>query len=347
MLSGWRALSDPPPTFEKADFTLIVPFRNERENLHSLLSFFRLHTFNTSVIWVNDHSNDGGDAWLATQLSSLPHHTLLHCQAHEQGKKAALKKGISASQTAWVVSLDADVQLSPDWEPQMQRALAASKADLMILPLAINGNSLLAQWQQCEMLALTGLAGATAQRHEAMLANGAHLAFRKALYNDFVNARLGSQYSGGDDMFLLHFARSSDAHIQYAALPALVATVNAETGKALWNQRLRWAGKIAGHSNASQTTAAVALALGNVAAWCALLSDSPSNWLTFSAVLAGKFSLDCLFCAVVANKLNIRWNANALLTLQFIYPFYLIAVFISSRISTPMWKGRVVSLPAR
>lgn len=328
-----------------ASFTVVVPFRNEAHHLPSLFRFFSEHAPNTSVVWVNDHSTDHGAMWLADQLALHPQHTLLHCGQHEQGKKAALRKAIAQRDTEWIVTIDADVQLRLDWETALSSELASSNAEMLVLPVSISGTGRLAQWQQCEMLALTGLAGASAQSGEALLANGAHLAFRRKSYLDYVAANEDTAYSSGDDMFLLHYLRLHERPITYAALHALVATVQAEHGKTLWHQRVRWAGKMSAHSHPSQLNAMLALAVGNVAPWLALCTFKPLGIFTCALLLVLKFWIDLSFCEDVARKLRVTCRGEALLSLQCVYPFYLIAVFIASRFYTPLWKGRVVSLP--
>jgi len=99
---------------EKAALTIIIPAYNEAANLvvilPSLLEFCRQQE--CKLIIVNDGSTDNTkeilDAHQGTTFFSAIHHKL------NKGYGAAIKSGIRASDTDYVITIDADGQHPPE-----------------------------------------------------------------------------------------------------------------------------------------------------------------------------------------------------------------------------------------
>ncbi|HET9907073.1 MAG TPA: glycosyltransferase family 2 protein [Anaerolineales bacterium] len=94
----------------KPDLTIVVPVYNEAESLTELLSTLvptcRLHGW--LLILINDGSRDGSDKILST-IETDPVVTILHHKVN-RGYGGALKTGISAATTPYVITMDADGQ---------------------------------------------------------------------------------------------------------------------------------------------------------------------------------------------------------------------------------------------
>lgn len=111
---------------EHPDLSVIVPFRNEKNSWNAFVSAAREQNYPGSVeyLFVNDHSEDGGDQVLKEllQRSSLTYR-ILHLPEGVQGKKFGLHLGIKNASTPWVIRTDADTSASPSWLLTMSKYL--------------------------------------------------------------------------------------------------------------------------------------------------------------------------------------------------------------------------------
>jgi glycosyltransferase involved in cell wall biosynthesis len=114
--------------------SIVVPLYNEAESLPELCSWIdrvmKENTFSYEMIFVNDGSND--TSWevlkqLSTQYSSL----LAISFARNYGKSAALHEGFSKASGQVVITMDADLQDSPDEIPELYRLITEENYDLV------------------------------------------------------------------------------------------------------------------------------------------------------------------------------------------------------------------------
>ncbi len=162
----------------------------------------------------------------------------------KQGKKWALRKGIEQATTDYVWLTDADVTRTcyPIFVPP------TLLGDLTILPLRMdlpNGERRTAngKFQTTEYLAIQSLTLWAAERGHAVMCAGANLIVNRehwlASYPD-----LHPEIPSGDDMFLLESFKRRKLSIKALYAPEYIATIQPEpTWKALFRQRMRWAGK--------------------------------------------------------------------------------------------------------
>jgi glycosyltransferase involved in cell wall biosynthesis len=114
--------------------SIVVPLYNEAESLPELCSWIdrvmKENTFSYEMIFVNDGSND--NSWevlkqLSTQYSSL----LAISFARNYGKSAALHEGFCKASGQVVITMDADLQDSPDEIPELYRLITEENYDLV------------------------------------------------------------------------------------------------------------------------------------------------------------------------------------------------------------------------
>jgi len=114
--------------------SIVVPLYNEAESLPELCSWIdrvmKENTFSYEMIFVNDGSND--NSWevlkqLSTQYSSLQAISF----ARNYGKSAALHEGFTKASGQVVITMDADLQDSPDEIPELYRLITEENYDLI------------------------------------------------------------------------------------------------------------------------------------------------------------------------------------------------------------------------
>lgn len=123
--------------------SVIIPAYNEEKSIGALLNKIQaidLSRFNVilEVIVVDDCSTDNTGK-IVTQHSSITYFK----QEKNQGKGAAVKKGISLSTGNWVLVQDADLEYEPkDYAPMIQKMLESKS------PTAIYGSRALGQLRE-------------------------------------------------------------------------------------------------------------------------------------------------------------------------------------------------------
>ena len=126
-----------PQKFLTMDISIIVPLYNEAESLPHLYEWIarvmKENKFSYEVIFVNDGSTD--ESWkVIRELSadSKPK-AAVHgiCFRRNYGKSAALYCGFKAAQGDVVITMDADLQDSPDEIPELYRMIKEEGYDLV------------------------------------------------------------------------------------------------------------------------------------------------------------------------------------------------------------------------
>lgn len=119
---------------EKIEISIVVPLYNEVESLPELhewiVSVMEANKFTYEIIFVDDGSKDGSwDAVLKLRTSNTNVRGIKFQRNY--GKSAALQKGFEAVKGDYVVTLDADLQDSPEEIPEMIRMIKEDGYDMI------------------------------------------------------------------------------------------------------------------------------------------------------------------------------------------------------------------------
>ena len=111
------------------DLSIIIPLYNEADSLPELKAWIdrSLQGFTYELIFVDDGSTDG--SWEAIRQMSGQVHGIRFRRNY--GKSAALYEGFSAARGDIVVTMDADLQDSPEEIPEMVRMIREEGYDLV------------------------------------------------------------------------------------------------------------------------------------------------------------------------------------------------------------------------
>jgi cellulose synthase/poly-beta-1,6-N-acetylglucosamine synthase-like glycosyltransferase len=251
-------------------FSVLVPFRNERENLPFLAEDLKKQTYPTSdfeVIFINDFSDDGGEIWLkewiaAQKLENRTNFILLDLPELEkeyqqkephfsigEGKKNALTWGVRRAKGDYILTTDADCRLGQQWittfaayYAQNPKAQAVSAA-VRFAPLS----GTFAHWQALEFAALVGVGAVSLARQLPTMSNGANLSYRKKAFEAVGGYAQNMHFASGDDQFLL---QSIDAYFKpentiffVKNKESIVQTQAQKNWRAFFSQRKRWLSK--------------------------------------------------------------------------------------------------------
>ncbi|WP_442794495.1 glycosyltransferase family 2 protein [Pelobium manganitolerans] len=116
------------------DISVVVPAYNEVESLPELCAWIKevmqKNGFSYEIIIIDDGSDDG--SWEKTEELHLAHPQVKGIKFRRNyGKSAALNVGFDAAQGDVVITMDADLQDSPDEIPELYRRIKEEKLDLI------------------------------------------------------------------------------------------------------------------------------------------------------------------------------------------------------------------------
>ncbi|WDF70109.1 glycosyltransferase family 2 protein [Sphingobacterium oryzagri] len=116
------------------DISVVIPLYNEEESLPELTDWIRRvmqqHQFSYEIILVDDGSNDS--SWKVIQELKSKNEDIIGIKFRRNyGKSAALNVGFSAAEGDVVITMDADLQDSPDELPELYNRIKNQGADLV------------------------------------------------------------------------------------------------------------------------------------------------------------------------------------------------------------------------
>ena len=118
----------------RPQLSIVIPLLNEEESLPELhawlLRVFHANSFTYEVIFVDDGSSD--NSWEVIQaLSKADQHTFGLKFQRNYGKSAALQTAFQHVKGDVVITMDADLQDSPDEIPELYRMISQEGLDLV------------------------------------------------------------------------------------------------------------------------------------------------------------------------------------------------------------------------
>jgi glycosyltransferase involved in cell wall biosynthesis len=116
------------------DLSVVVPLFNEEESLPELFAWIKKvcleNKIDFEVIFVNDGSTD--TSWAVIKKLAAAHSEVKGiCFRKNQGKSAALNVGFKETQGEVVITMDADLQDSPDEIPELMNLIREQGFDLI------------------------------------------------------------------------------------------------------------------------------------------------------------------------------------------------------------------------
>ncbi|MGC6490533.1 MAG: glycosyltransferase [Flavobacteriales bacterium] len=326
---GWNNLSQ----YKDVNLcvTIVIAFRNEKENLPLLLKDLSQQDFPLSklqILLVDDSSDDGYQDILTSYEN-------IQCIKSEgRGKKTAVETGVKNAKYDIILTTDADCRLSKDWVKKMVSPLIMNDIKLVSGPVAYYKlDSLFMKLQAIEFMSLIGSGAGAIAQNKGFMCNGANMAFRKSIFSNT------EQYiASGDDVFLLHHIKKIKGKMAFVKdKAAIVRTQPKASLNDFINQRKRWASKSSSYKDRTAQFVSLLVFLCTVFMFILLLAGQFSYLLLFLAI---KSCIDFLFLKKLSYFFSHKSILYLFLPLQLLYPFYIIWVSVSSQFSTYEWKGR-------
>jgi cellulose synthase/poly-beta-1,6-N-acetylglucosamine synthase-like glycosyltransferase len=230
--------------------SIIIPFRNEKENILANLKSIESQFYpeeKYEVIYVDDFSEDNSLELLKNNIKknnirvlSVPNEFSIN--AH---KKRAVRFGIENAKGMIIVTTDADCIHDEEWLKSLLQSFD-SVTGFVSGPVEFEtDNGLFSEFQKLEFAGLVlcgaGLIGAG----HPTICNAANIAYRKKVFDEVGGFKDQMNLSSGDDELLMQkISKDSDFKVKFCIdKKAIVKTQANKTIGDFYHQRKRWASK--------------------------------------------------------------------------------------------------------
>jgi cellulose synthase/poly-beta-1,6-N-acetylglucosamine synthase-like glycosyltransferase len=325
-------------------FSIVVPFRNEEQNLAELLQSFSTlnypkHLF--KIILVDDDSEDLSVAIInewKTENPLFDLSVLKNIRTSNSPKKDAITQAISISKSDWIITTDADCEVNPGWLLTFDQYIQKNQAEMMVGAVSyFRKSGLLSHFQQMDLLSLQGATIGSFGLNKAFMCNGANFGYTKKLFQELDGFNGNNHISSGDDVFLLQkaIAKYPEKVHYLKSQTAIVTTKTEETWAKLFFQRVRWASKATAYQSDFSKGLAVVVFLMNLGLVCFL---GIGNWKLLLALFLIKFIVD--FILMYKTNHFLRMCMYSAIISSIIYSFFSSVVALYSLVGNYEWKGR-------
>ncbi|GGI55863.1 glycosyltransferase [Winogradskyella haliclonae] len=343
----------------KTKFSVIIPFRNEAENLPSILKSIQNLNYPNShfeIIFVDDDSVDDSVEVISKVLDTFRQKSrntrtdsitvIKNKRTSNSPKKDAITSAIKIAKHDWILTTDADCILPKYWLDCYDEFIQTNDTIAIAGPVRFAGqSSFFNRFQIIDALSLQGVTIGSFGIKKPFMCNGANFAYSKNTFHQVKGFYGNTNMASGDDVFLLqklikvnpekvHFLKSENA---------IVTTKVSENLKSYVQQRIRWASKSSHYNSWFPKCIGLLVLLTNLVMVC-LIPFYLFSLLALKTIILLfliKFSIDLL---LVFKASRFYRQEPVLLSYEFvslIYPFLTSYIAIISPFISYKWKGRV------
>jgi cellulose synthase/poly-beta-1,6-N-acetylglucosamine synthase-like glycosyltransferase len=248
---GINTLKTIPLKYPDEFISVIIPFRNEEENILQSLHSIEGQDYPVDryeVIYVNDSSEDNGRKLLQANIRSKNIYLIdsPFDLKNKGGKKHAVNFGIQNCKGGLIVTTDADCTHNPGWLKNLVKYFDESTAMVAgAVDLLNTKENLFEKIQRLEFAGLITAGAGLISAGSPIICNAANLAYRKDIYLQLGGFRDNLHLSSGDDELLMQkIYRETPYKIKFCSdKEAVVKTHPAKNLNYFIHQRRRWASK--------------------------------------------------------------------------------------------------------
>jgi cellulose synthase/poly-beta-1,6-N-acetylglucosamine synthase-like glycosyltransferase len=336
----------------KTKFSIIVPFRNEAENLPILLDSFSKLNYPMNrfeVILVDDASDfrfqisdfgpkrqRTGEAFQIALIDNI--------RVSNSPKKDAIATAMKVVQNEWIITTDADCVVNKNWlslldnyiqlNPEVSMVAGAVKYDCE--------NSFLHHFQQLDLASLQGATIGSFGLGKGFMCNGANFAYAKSFFNELKGFEGNDKIASGDDVFLLQKAIAQfPRKVHYLkSVDNIVITKPMNDWNSLFNQRVRWASKTSSYQSSFGKGLGLIVLGGNMGFLFIIynLLFWAGNFYLLISLLIAKLIVD--FYLIYKTNGFLKSKTHFYLMGGLLYPFFSVSVALYSLVGRYEWKGR-------
>jgi len=333
----------------KTQFSIIVPFRDEEQNLGNLLqSFCRLDypQKQFEIILINDFSSDNFKPIIAKFKQDLPNLRCIDAIVSKMSpKKAALTLGISIAKFDWILTTDADCTAPKNWLKAYNQKIINDNPLLIAGLVKFNtSKSFLNRFQCLDLLSLQATLLGTFGLKKPILCHGANLCYAKSLFYELNGFKTHQNIASGDDVFLLEaaFKKYPEKVSVLNSLEAVITTNVEPNLKALLSQRTRWAAKATSYNNWHIKVVGLCVFMMNLLLISLLILSLLGffNVKLFLLTFLIKFNIDALILYPMVRFFKQELVLKSYVLSSFLYPIFSVTSVFLGFTKGYTWKQR-------
>jgi len=355
-------------SIESLGFSIVIPFRNEVENLPKLLKSISQLNYpkdKFEIILVNDDSNDGS-VGIIEKYKDLNSKSATSCPSADQQaggfrmsiinnvqksnspKKDAIDIAIKKANFNWIITTDADCIVPSNWLNILNDFIESQEPKMVVMPVSYNvDSSILDRFQILELLSLQGATMGGFGIKYPFLCNGANLCYDKKCFLELEGFSGNDNIASGDDIFMLEkMVKKYPDKVKYLkSRNVIVKTKTEDQFSALVNQRIRWATKSTSTNNLFGKLVGLVVLLMNfwVVILLVLTITNVIIWQFLAFTFIIKFLIDLLLLLPSAFFFKQQKTLRNYFISSFLYPFYNTFIAILTLKRSYEWKGRKFS----
>ncbi|TDJ54288.1 MAG: glycosyltransferase [Ignavibacteria bacterium] len=353
ILMGLRKLKPSPPNQIPKEFvSIIIPFRNESENIISNIKSIIKQNFpkeNYEVIYVDDSSTDNSLQILNdypkpnnVKVLSLPKD--YSPNAH---KKRAIRYGIENSTGDIIMTTDADCFYSENWLSSMLSNMDAETGFISGPVEFLDDDGMFSKLQKLEFAGLVITGAGLIGIGKPTICNAANIAYRKKTYEEVNGFYDQMDLSSGDDELLMQkIAKDTKYKVKFSLMTESIVKTSANKNiNDFYHQRKRWASKGLFYKNIRLIITLILIYLfylGLIIQPFLILFISSSFAFSFGLSLVIKLILEYLVLLQGKNILFTKLSFKPFIFVEFLQIPYIIIAGFSGMFGNLEWKERKI-----
>ncbi len=337
----------------KTTFSVVIPFRNEANNLPDLLASLASIEYPSAlfeIFLVNDASEDNSEEIITTWIAHNNLQTNVQLIQSERStaspKKDAITTAVKKASYDWIVTTDADCVIPSQWLQLYSNYIHNKDVSLVAAPVVYKGaSSVLNQFQIQDGLSLQAITMGAFGWKNPILANGANMAYLRETFNTLNGFSGNDHIASGDDIFMLEkvYSKTPSRVGFLKSKDAIVFTNTQADWGSILNQRIRWASKTSKQKSLLPKLLGFLILYVNLIVLLTPLAilTNPTEYALLALTAVGvKFCMDYIFLLNCGKVLGVRLHFGYFILSFCLYPFIFILVLIGSVLSNYSWKGR-------
>ena len=357
LLFGWKYL--PESVAENGNsttrFSVVIPYRNEAENLSQLFQSLVLLKYpkdKFEIMLVNDASEDNSLELCGNFKRNHPEIKIVlleNKRSSASAKKDAIKTALEQSKFEFIVTTDADCILPENWLRGFDQEIAATNSKMIAGPVNFIAGTSGALYKKFDLLDFMSLQSTTIGAFglgKPFMCNAANLCYEKKTFIECSGYAENEDFAGGDDVFLLQKFRKKGLKLSYLrSEDMIVETQQQQSLSAFVNQRIRWASKSTAYKSSFARFAALSVFGMNLCLiiYAFLALFGLFSFKTIMMVFLLKFNLDFVLIYKAARFFDREHIMRSYLWSSILYPFFSVIIALLSVFKGFKWKGRKFS----
>ncbi|MBZ9728595.1 glycosyltransferase [Salegentibacter sp. JZCK2] len=358
LLYGWKKTQEFPSENSPAEigFSIVIPFRNEAENLPDLLnSLTQINYLKTKfeIILVNDESEDNSVEIIEKFQKTYSEFKLVileNRRVSNSPKKDAISTAINSANLEYILTTDADCRVPENWLKTYSdfilktgNRLIAGPVSLRQVAAKIKQKPNFRNFEELDILSLQASTAGAFGLEKAFMCNGANLCYEKEAFLEVSGFSGNDEIASGDDVFLLQKFQQENYKVGFLkSRNAIVYTRPQNNLGNLVSQRIRWASKAPAYKSLFAKFTGLSVLLMNlslvIAAILVFVLVLPYQPILIIFLI--KFNLDFILIFSSAKFFQRETVLRSYFWSSIFYPFFSTYVAVKSLFSDFYWKGR-------